>query len=365
MTQTPSSDLSRLVVITDLRMLGWEPVSSGEAGELWQKRGQELAVPRTLDAASSQWNRLAVAVAHLEGESPSDIQDRWYAAVRRQLGATKAQGRPRRRSGSVGRVEMEVHLDGRSVREHETSAYDFGTFVMRAAESIKELVKSNRGTKHHSRNLLIAGGATPGSVQVLFREPDRSDHTALITDPPETAEGVALVYLSAVFSAAEEAVTSPETEGLRARLAPLTVGARQSVGRLATAVADGGWEITGNIRRGSEEAPLRLGLPAALLLSDTARESLEEERPETLHGVLDGWIWSRAELTLISDDRGTVRVSVPMRLQAAVGELNSEPETRVVARVMTYVRLARGTRDTIHTSYVLVNIQREQQQGTI
>lgn len=356
MAEAPGT--SRRVVVDDLMMRGWQPESAGEAGEIWTKGALELAVPRVLEAASSTWTRLAAALAHLEGKSPADIQEHWYAAIRRQLSA-RATGNATQPRTEPGRVEMEVHLDGRSVHDHETSAYDFGSFVMRAAESVKELVKSNRGTRHHSRNLLVAGGPAEGSVRVTLREPDRSDHTSLLPDPPETAEGVALVYLAAMFSAAEEAVQSPDIEVLRARLAPLTVRARQSVGRLATSVSDAGWEVTGIIRRGAEEAPVHLGLSAAFLLGDTARESLEEERNETLTGTLDGWVWSRAELTLQTDDRRTPRVSVPMSLQARVGELHAEPETRVRARVATYVRLAQGTRDTIHTSYVLVDIEPE------
>jgi len=256
---------------------------------------------------------------------------------------------------------MEVHFDGHSVHDHEARAYDFGLFVMRASESVKELVKSNRGTRHHSRNLLVVGGPRPGSIRVTFREPDRSEPTAMLTEAPETAEGQALVYMAAVFGAAEEAVSSPDLEDLRSRLAPLGARARQSVARLAEAVTDAGWSVTGTIRRGSEEAPVRLGLAGAQVLSTSSREGFEKEQTESVTGTLDGWVWSKSEMTLITDKNRTIRVSVPMRLQHRVGELHSAPETRVVARVAVFTRVAQGTHDALHVAYSLVDIEPEGQ----
>ena len=67
------------------------------------------------------------------------------------------------------------------------------------------VVKSSCGVRHHPRELLVAGGPVEVSVQVTFREPDRSDHTALLPEAPETAEGQALVFMAGVFAAAEAA----------------------------------------------------------------------------------------------------------------------------------------------------------------
>lgn len=58
------------------------------------------------------------------------------------------------------------------------------------------------------------------------------------------------------------------------------------------------------------------------------REGYEEWRTEPIAGTLDGWVWSASEMTLITDDIGTIHVSVPMELQARVGELHAEAQTR-------------------------------------
>lgn len=172
-------------------------------------------------------------------------------------------------------------------------------------------------------------------------------------------EALSVGAASTVFGAAESSSEVVEATVLRSHLAPLQLSARLSLARLAQSLMDGGWILTGTIRRGDEEAPVRLGLQGADVLSQASRESLTQETVEPVSGVLDGWVWSASELTLISDDRGTVRVSVPMPLQERVAELNVERETRVTTRLNVVQRLASGSRDNITTSYSLAHIEPE------
>lgn len=353
------NDAARSVVVDYLLSSGWAREAEGPSGELWTRGEAEALVPKKLEAESSPWNRLAVALAGEHREPVEDVLSRWRNLLAHAVEVKTAVG-PRQRA-LPGRVELEAHLDGVTVNHHQTSAYNFGRFVMHTADSVKELVKSSRGVRHHPRELLVAGGPVEGSVQVTFREPDRSDHTALIPEAPETAEGQALVFMAGVFAAAEAATEETDADGLRSHLAPLDARARQSVARVAETLLDGGWVLSGVIRRGREEAPVRLGLQAAQVLSATSREGFEEERIEPVSGTLDGWVWSASELTLITDDRGTIRVSVPMPLQQRVAELHVERDTRVRTRLNIYSRLAAGTRDTMRTTYSLSAIEAEQQ----
>lgn len=123
---------------------------------------------------------------------------------------------------------MEVHLNGVTVRDHETSAYDVGRFVMRSADSARDLVKAARGNKHHSRNLLVAG---------------------------VVAEGPA--------------------DGMLPQLTNLDARACHSVARIAAAPIDGGWMPSGTIRRRSEEVAVQPGPHAARVLSVVSREGYE------------------------------------------------------------------------------------------
>lgn len=340
----------RTVVLDYLQVQGWHREGQGPSGDLWTRGEAVTVVPRVLEAGSSPWNRLAVLLAQTDNVPADDLLAAWRERL--LSGVTVGQGRPRSRT-TPGRTELEVHLEGHSVHEHQTDAYDFGRFVMRTADSVKELVKSARGIRHHARNLLVAGGPGQGSVLVTFREPDNADPTALIPEALETAEGQALAFVATIFAAASASATEPNADGLRSHLGPLDARARHSVARVAEVLLDGGWTLTGTIRRGGEEAAVELGPHAAQVLSTTSREGYEEERVEPVTGTLDGWVWSASELTLITDDRGTIHVSVPMPLQAEVAELHAVPNTRVTARLNVFRRLAAGTRDTVRTTYTL------------
>lgn len=345
---------AREAVVNFLAAQGWEQKGRGPAGELWGLGDALTAVPNHLEVGSSAFNALVVALSNVERMPTQDV----YADLERYLRVAEAPLPARRpRAGGYGRVELDLHLEGHTVQQHETRAYDFGRFVMRSAEAVKELVKSARGIRYHARNLLVAGGALEGSVRVILREPDRAAEESLLPEPPETTEGQALVLISAMFAAAEAAMDDWEAEALRSHLAPLHIGARQGLARLAEAQLDAGWVMHGWVRRGTEESPFVMGPAAAGTLSHVAREVLEQESTEPVLGTLDGWVWSSAECILITDDRGTIRVSVPMPLQQQVAELNAERGTLVRTILNVYRRVARGTGDSVRTQYSLGSIE--------
>lgn len=349
------STYAHAVVLDHLLAHKWERVSEGRAGTLWRRSGFEAAVPRHVAAGSPAWFRLAQALAMAEKIPVEQVlAELDQEFVRRSRGPSE---QPYEARVQPGRVELDVHLDGRGVEGHETSAYDFGAFVMRTAESVKELVKSSRGTRHASRRLLVAGGVTPGSVRVVLREPDESDANALLAEPPETVEGQAIVLLSAIFAAAEEAVSEPSADRLKGQLLPLSAGARRSIATLADTVADAGWTVSGSVRRGSQQAPLSLHTSAAMMLGKLSRDTLEVTRSFPIEGTLDGWTWSKSELTIEPDTGPGIRVAVPMHLQASVGQLHAQPETRVQALVNETTWQAAGSSTAMKHSYALISIQ--------
>lgn len=352
---------ARAVISDYLVETGWRVRSRGEAGELWGRGALEVPVPWVVEMDSAPWNRLAAALARADDLPAVDLVDRWN----KSLAEAKSDLVPAAERLAGSRLELEVHLRGPSIKGHEASAYDFGVFVMRAADTVKELVKSRRGIRRHGRDLLVVGGPGVGSILVTLREPDHSDPNALLTDAPETYEGQALVFLASVFGAAEKGVGTPELDDLSAHLAPVAVTARRALARLADALVDARWTLNGAIRRGDEEASVRLGIAAAALLSRASREGQDQERNVAVMGSLDGWVWSRSELTLIADELGTIRVQVPMHLQTEVGRLHSEAGNRVAARLAVYERMAAGTRASLQTSYSLLSIKADDQPGLL
>lgn len=235
------SNAARAVLIDYLLAHGWEQADSGPAGELWARGDTYTVVPRDIAADTSPWLRLAGVLAQYQGESPDELLSLWRRMVSEARDLHEA-GIPRARR-LAGRVELETHLDGPTVRDHETSAYYFGRFVMRTADAVKEVVKSTRGLRHQSRELLVVGGPREGSVSVTFREPDRSDPRALVPEAPETIEGRALVLLASILSAAERATDLNEADGLRSHLAPLNARARAGLATLAPTLS---WTADGS-----------------------------------------------------------------------------------------------------------------------
>jgi len=342
------------VVTSYLLESGWHQKSEGPVGSLWQKGRAETVLPRTLDVGSGLWFSIVAALANASGEPVDEVATRLEERHREAL-----EGRARRvvAPSTSERVELELHLTGPSVQVHETSAYEFGRLVMRAAESVKELIKSSRGTRHESRNLRVVGGPAEGSVQLLLREPDNSEAESLFPDSMETAEGQALGYLSTVLSAAESASEGLDAAGsLEAHLAPLSVGARAGLARLAEVIMDGGWTVDGAIRRRGEEAPVHLSLSGAFALQRTARDNLERSRQLSEIATFDTWSWSRSELELITERAGTIRVAVPMSLQDEAAHLVAEQQTRVPVRLEVYERVTPDSGQTMRTSYLLIDI---------
>lgn len=351
------------VVTSYLLETGWHRESEGTLGSMWRKGQAETVLPRSLNVGSSLWLTVVTALAQANEEPADELARRLIARHEQVSTARSGTTVIAPRTGLGRRVELELHLTGPAVTAHETSAYDFGRLVMRAADSVKELVKSNRGTRHESRNLRVVGGPTEGSVQFLLREPDYADPDALLPGAPETAEGQALAYLSTVLAAAEAASADVEAGGtlLEPHLAPLTVGARAGLARLAEVVLDAGWTVEGAVRRGDEEARVYLSLSGAWALQRVARENLERRRPRTVTATFDSWSWSRSELEIITDELGSIRVAVPMSLQEEAAELVAHQSAGVEVRLEVFERVTPDSGQTIRTSYLLIDVGSEEQ----
>lgn len=346
------TDGALAVVTSYLLESGWREKETGPAGALWSKGHLETVVPRQIEVDTAPWARLLAVLATAQDRPAADIREHLLSGIR---DATAADLSPRPRGGD-GRVELDIHLEGASTTGSETSAYDFGRFVMRSADAVKEIVKSSRGIRHHSRSLMVVGGPAPGSVRVVLREPDKSAPDSLFPEHLETAEGQALVYLAGVFAAAEEAAAQTQPTLLEPHIGPLAVGARRGLALLSETILEGGWTINGSIRRAAEEAPIRLSLAGASRLSYVARQRSEASRIETITGTLDGWSWSRGELVLISENNEMRRIAVPVPLQEEVAALVAHPGTRVSARVNVYESLAAGTSVAVTRTYSLAAV---------
>jgi hypothetical protein len=335
-----TSDVSAVSAVSAVTSLlleeGWHQVDEGPRGMLWAKGEALSPIPYGLRLGSRAWRSLLTAIADVEGERVEDIAIRIDRFLRSMPDAPK----------QADRNQLDLHLDGPGVRnDHETSAYHYGRFVATLAETVKELVKDTSGVWRHKRDLQIVGGADAGSVTILIREPsgDVGKGPDPLPDLPkfEPPERTAMLMLSQILNAAEEAASTPGKSTLDAQL-HLGPTARRSIARLAGIMYNAGWITSGYLVGGSGQSPLpiALSLAGSLRLQRSATDDKDRVISETHHGVLDGWLWSTATMQLITDQGRTLRAAVPMVLQSQVADLISTPDQRVTATFQVFERLA-------------------------
>jgi hypothetical protein len=101
--------------------------------------------------------------------------------------------------------------------------------------------------------------------------------------------------------------------------------------------------------------PVEITLAGAHLLCTTAAERQTQIRTETHHGTIDWWIWSSAELQLITDQGRRMRLAVPAALQLEVARLNAVKDQRVTVDVQV-AESTSGSGTTMARSYVLIGV---------
>lgn len=267
-------------------------------------------------------------------------------------------------AGAV-RTELDLHLDGAGVTNHETAASDFGRFVTRTAIAVKEFAKATTGRRQFQTRLQVVG-PTAGSVRVLLRSPEARDATEGIPGTQvETVESVALRKLVALMLQAE---TAEDDEGtpLEASMHGLRGETRRAVRLVGQAVVDGQWRLSGQLRtRGQQATPVRLSEAGAQRLVAAARLTEAEVGVEELPGIVDGWIWSEATMIFQPATGRRFRAAVGEELQSAVSMLGGDPRPEVTARFTVVTTFPPGEERSARRSYSLDAIEAIPEEPTL
>lgn len=257
------------------------------------------------------------------------------------------------------RTELDLHLEGAGVRQHETDAHDFGRFVTRTAVAVKEVIKSKTGRQAFPTNLQVLAPSM-GSVRVVFRSPppvtDGSDDDKLANTDPDSVEGDALQTVVQLISMAEQ--SDADVSNLEGSLHRLNGGARTAIRLMAQAVVDGKWSIAGELRRGT-------GAVAGVVLSEGGAQRLAVAANVTeddvslnnaMIGVVDGWTWSDSQMAFIANGGDSFKAVVPEELRATVAHLvdNQNPARGVFT---IYTQYPPGDELSVRRSYELTGIE--------
>ena len=156
----------------------------------------------------------------------------------------------------------------------------------------------------------------------------------------ETAERRALLVLTQILNASEEAASHPTDSTLDAQL-NLAATTRRSLAHLATIMYKAGWITRGHlVAPNFEPVPVVLSMPGAQRLRLSASDVTHRVRTEVMHGELDGWLWSTATMQFIPDKHAPIRAAVPLGLQSDVARLNSQQERNATVTLEVLERQA-------------------------
>jgi hypothetical protein len=261
-------------------------------------------------------------------------------------------------------AELDLHLDGETVTGHATDAQKFAIFVKGIADAVKEITKSVSGRKSMTSTLLVSAPA-PGSVRVVFRAapPEELDgHIALARS--ETEDSNSLRVVATVLARADD--DGPSGDVIDGLLAELPGRARGALTRIANAVSDAEWTVSGTLRR-PKHAPAKLELtPAGARRLRTALAVRDiETAVTTLDGYVDGqrrsidtmWFSPTAgtpfEASVLSKDL--------LQQVAALGAAND----KVRATFTVVTKSPPGTSGAARRSYALTAIEAANEQPSL
>jgi hypothetical protein len=310
----------------------WQETTITEQASVWTKRNGLVVVPYGLEKGTLGWSQLLAGIASVD---KTTVEELTGVILPAQAELVPDQ------SGS--RVELDLHLTGPGVRDHETDAYLLGRFLAAASDSVNELIKDQLHFKKHRRGLQVVGGVGAGSVRVQLREPElkKPGQDGLPMEAQvESPEAQALRNLVQILTVADKAAQKPVESLLDAHL-QLDLGARRALGQIAGVIVRADWSASGFLLQPLKEpVVVALSLAGANRLRVATQEYKYQTKAVTAHGKVDGWVWSEAELHFLTDDGTRIKAAVPLGLQRDVAHLVAEPDVRATARFQVVERHA-------------------------
>lgn len=237
----------------------------------------------------------------------SDLDAIMYASVAAGIDGDPHLEKVFREETAPDQALLDLHLEGDGVREHQTSAARFATFVKRVSEATKFTAKHMAGLESYPERLLIEG-VLPGSLRVVLRAPAIAS-TAFGDPHPEiqadSSDSSALKVIARVFTSASMTDDDADSAPLLGLVQALPAPARRALRGAAGEVIKGGWEIAGTVRqRRKEEEPIQITQRGAARLHSALKFHPGEPEIEVRIGFFDGLKVSAGTVYFIPTERG-------------------------------------------------------------
>ncbi len=261
----------------------------------------------------------------LSNQALDDFRDAWHAAEgddfasrlqRQSLEALAAENESLRpvlfELTSRAQSELDLHLNGETIHNHEANAESFAAFVRGVADATKELAKHMLGRQRRASTLRILA-PSPGSVRVVLKAapPDETPgRTAQNTRTP-SVDSTSLDTVAVLLSRAQHEGARSTDDVLSGLAADLPHRAHAGLKRAAKAIDAQDWDIAGELRsqHGFQLVHVGpLGAKALLRVLDERQESSDVAR---LVGVIDGQRRSVGALWFTPDSAPAIEAAVP------------------------------------------------------
>lgn len=224
------------------------------------------------------------------------------------------------------RTELDLHLDGVRVHEHETDAASFADFVKGIADAVKEISKAARGRERLAANLRIVA-PVPGSFRVVLRTlPSPTEHGHEVLTEAENADAQSLRQVAHILARAETDNDDAVVGGFVQALPPR---ARPAIARAAKAITREAWKIEGELRHTSDDpVPLHLTSHGAAVIARIIAERHVDTERVTLTGYVDGQRRSVGAMWFVPRNAQPIEAAiVDDELFDAVARLSTAPTT--------------------------------------
>lgn len=208
--------------------------------------------------------------------------------------------------------ELDLHLDGETVREHEANAESFAQFVRGVADATKEVAKHLLGRQRRPSTLRIFA-PSPGSVRVVLKAAtpeEAAGRTAQNTRTP-SVDSKSLDTVAILLARAQTESDSVTDDVLSGLAADLPQKAHAGLKRAAKAIDDQDWDVAGELRSQHGFQPVKVGPLGAKALLRVLDERQESATEVTLPGAIDGQRRSVGALWFTPDGAGAIEAAVP------------------------------------------------------
>ena len=253
-------------------------------------------------------------------------------------------------------AELDLHLSGDTIHDHEARAKPLGNFLRFASQTVNEISKSISPIGRLGDRLIVEPG--PGSVRLQMRVPVASSPSGqdAIEDGTPTVESLALDVLTSLFEQAEadDVTDSP----LTAAVQELSPKARNKVRLFARTARDEGWIIEGRLRRrGTDVRQVRLTARGASRLIDEASREDERREEAVMFGTIDGHLRAESVISFQPEGARPFKAAVmDADLMNQVARLAADEGVRVRAVFDVFSHIPAGQTEVVHRSMTLRRI---------